>query len=116
MLLAEDDDVLRDILCSLLRLRGHEVVGVADGQAAIEAARERDFDILITDVSMPRMSGPEAAAYIRKTAPALPVVYLSGYPDAEVDKWPVGVFVRKPAKLDELTAAIQRARSELPPG
>lgn len=66
ILLAEDIDMNRVMVARLLEKRGHSVVAVADGQAAVAAAGEQDFDLILMDIHMPRMDGVEALKHIRK--------------------------------------------------
>lgn len=66
ILLADDSEPSRRLAAILLRKQGHEVIEVEDGLAAVEAARERSFDLVLLDLQMPRMGGLEAARCIRK--------------------------------------------------
>jgi CheY-like chemotaxis protein len=80
ILLAEDNAVNREVALGLLQRQGHTVTVVADGAAAVEAARSGAFDAVLMDVHMPGMDGTEAARVIRAFAgPAarVPIVALS---------------------------------------
>lgn len=66
ILVAEDDPVNRRVLRVMLGRRGYEITLVSDGRAALDAARSDTCDLLITDVHMPEMDGPEVAAAIRE--------------------------------------------------
>jgi len=82
LLLVEDDPTVRPVLARVLRDTGYHVLEAADGQAASElAAQSPDFDLLISDLVMPRVGGVELAARLRATRPALRVLYVSGYAD-----------------------------------
>ena len=113
ILLAEDQEMVREVLSELLRALGHEVTAVIDGQAAVEAGARERFDVFVTDVSMPRLNGPGAAAALRLARPDLPLIYLSGFPReeraAEEERWPAGVFRQKPAGLSTLRSALEEA-------
>jgi CheY-like chemotaxis protein len=86
ILLVEDQPevghFIRDVLLGL----GYRVLNAADGREAGEIAREAGYaiDLLLTDVVMPGMSGPRLAAQLKAEAPAMKVLYISGYPDDEV--------------------------------
>jgi PAS domain S-box-containing protein len=84
ILLVEDEDRLRAFVHRVLTGLGYNVVTAHNGSAAIVllAARpDLDIDLLLTDVVMPELGGPELAAYLQSERPALRVLYLSGYHD-----------------------------------
>lgn len=79
ILYVEDNDDLREVQCELLRERGylHRAVGTAEEAEALFAAEP--FELLLTDVSLPRTTGIELARRLRLVKPRLWVVFLSGY-------------------------------------
>ena len=79
VLLVEDHDMVRDIAARALRARGYTVLVAVSGAQAIALARDQRVDLLLTDVVMPGMGGPELAARMRAERPALKVVLMSGY-------------------------------------
>jgi CheY-like chemotaxis protein len=83
VLLAEDNAVNHLLAIRLLQKRGHEVVAVGDGRAALEAVRAQRFDVVLMDVSMPQMDGFEAARLLREgergTGRRLPVIALTAH-------------------------------------
>src|SRR3569832_737624 len=85
ILIADDDPDLRDILRSILELSGFNVVEASDGAVALEMVRTCRPDLLILDYSMPRMSGPEACAILKKDLLLrhLPVIMLTGRGDID---------------------------------
>ena len=95
------------------RLGIGEVREAADGLEALGLARERQPDILLCDVRMPRMDGVELASTIRQSYPWTQVVFLSGYADKEYLKAALRLgaidYVEKPLDLEELAAAVGRA-------
>lgn len=113
VLLAEDYDSVREVLAGLVGSMGHEVIEARDGQEAVDLAAREPFDLLLTDVSMPRLNGPATAARLRAERMDLPVVYLSGFPLAEFGNetavWPEGVFRQKPIRREELALAFTEA-------
>jgi PAS domain S-box-containing protein len=83
LLVAEDDDGVREIAVTLLRSAGYEVLGAASGKEALEVFEKHGgpVDALITDVVMPEMSGKELAESLKVRCPGIKVIYMSGYTD-----------------------------------
>jgi two-component system, cell cycle sensor histidine kinase and response regulator CckA len=81
ILLVEDDEIMRSLTRTLLQEHGYTVVEADDGKAALEwMESHRDgIDLLLTDVMMRRMSGPELVERLSTSNPTLKVVYMSGY-------------------------------------
>jgi PAS domain S-box-containing protein len=86
VLLVEDDASVRNLAEANLRSFGYEVITAADGREALTRMDDRDtpVDILVTDVVMPHMSGPELAAAIQAQHPEIRVLFMSGYTDDAV--------------------------------
>jgi PAS domain S-box-containing protein len=108
ILLAEDEPVLRELISEMLSRKGYEVVTAPDSSTAISRAEEDDFDLLITDISMPGMSGLDLADALRRRNPELGVLLISGYPRADVDEVRlVGnmQFLAKPFSIEEVASA-----------
>jgi CheY-like chemotaxis protein len=119
ILLVEDDEDNRELLAELLQLEGHAVTAVADARGALEAfaalaAGGRTPDVLVADVALPgRMDGLALAREIRRRAPRVAIVAVSGWGDAaelvaarghEVD-----AVVTKPADPARLLGALEAA-------
>lgn len=77
VLVAEDDPTLRRFIGLALRPLQIDLEVVEDGRAALARLRERSFDLLLTDGSMPEMGGLELLAAAREVAPGMPVVLMS---------------------------------------
>jgi two-component system cell cycle sensor histidine kinase/response regulator CckA len=112
VLVVEDRDIVRHLARDLLESSGFDVIAVAGGGEALEAvAASEPFDLLLTDVVMPEMSGPELAQRLRAGRPALPVLYMSGYTDDVLDAHELSreatAFLRKPFGNAELIAAVR---------
>lgn len=113
ILIAEDEADLRKICALILKRAGYDPVAVEDGQQAVERARQESFDLLLTDIKMPRLSGLDACRAIRSLNPDLPIVIMTGYGTIEsaIDAVRLGVseFLLKPFRPDDLEAAVGRA-------
>jgi PAS domain S-box-containing protein len=122
ILVAEDDLGVRRVLLRTLRALGYDVLEAVDGVDAIEKARAHagPIHLLLSDVVMPRMRGPEAARTIRTLRPGIPVLFITGYagehtstPDAgrisEPDRaiWDEGPVLGKPFTPDALAARVR---------
>jgi DNA-binding NarL/FixJ family response regulator len=113
ILLADDHAVVRDGLISLLREHHFDVVGaVGDGQALLDAAKKLRPDVIITDVTMPKLSGVEALARLMSAQPESRVIVLTMHDDAELAtramKAGASGFLLKEAAGDELVNAINQ--------
>lgn len=114
VLIVEDEEAVREILCEVIEQEGHRVLSAADGFAALAllADRQTSIDLLITDVSMPRLTGPELVRRMHQERPDMPVLFLSGYPKAEaLDRhldWNRVGFLGKPFTHTELLAAVRK--------
>ena len=82
VLLADDDDAVREFVRAVLEQAGFVVVATSDGQTASELFAENParFVLLVTDVIMPHVIGPELVARARQLRPDLPVLFMSAFP------------------------------------
>jgi len=116
VLVAEDEDGVRELLRKVLTEYGYTVLTARHGRDALLLAGDRNagVDLLLTDVVMPEMSGRELAETLRDRQPDLKVLYISGYTDDEVVQRGVSgrevAFMRKPFASEEL---VRRVRSVL---
>ncbi|MGE3850007.1 MAG: response regulator, partial [Gammaproteobacteria bacterium] len=86
---------------------GYRVLEAADGDEALVLARDQDFDLLLTDVVMPRMKGPELAQRLREQRPSLPVLFMSGHTGRrEVTPAPMLVKPFSPTQLAAQVRAV----------
>ena len=113
ILLAEDDDVLRDLTQEVLSAYGYTVVEAENGEAALRLFTEHPgpVHLLITDVVMPKMNGPDLARKLAPLHPELKVIFISGYPDEATFSHglkPEGpAFLQKPFKTDVLLCKVR---------
>jgi two-component system cell cycle sensor histidine kinase/response regulator CckA len=112
ILIAEDEAAFRELLRDGLQAKGYQVLAAANGVDALRVAEEYagPIRILVTDVIMPQMSGPELATALRKVRPNTDVMYMSGYTDDKLDEVSSSgelTLIHKPFYLDELVRRIQ---------
>ncbi len=79
LLIAEDDDAVREFVARALTLQGHEVTAVIDGGQALEALAAAPYDLLLTDIVMPGLDGIALALKVAKERPSMPVLLMTGY-------------------------------------
>ena len=86
ILLVEDEDMVRALTAKILSRRGYRVIEAANGTAALAAERAHagPIDLLLTDVVMPDLSGPEVARRVLERRPEIAVLFMSGYTDDAV--------------------------------
>ena len=119
VLLVEDEPAVRDVACEFLTAAGYRVLAAEDGERAMQiAARDATIEILITDIVMPRMRGPELARELLRWKPGLKVVYMSGYlepGEADGDFLKDAFFLNKPFSRDLLLNQIAEALRQSSP-
>ncbi len=113
VLLVEDEETVRDMARTCLELSGYCVIEAADGVEALRLARlgNNPIDLLVTDVVMPFMTGPELAEQVLAIYPRIRVLYMSGYSDREFTDSPAapspGDFLQKPFTPRALSAKLR---------
>lgn len=113
ILLAEDQAMIRTALASLLRLEaGFQVTEATDGNTALALLRQQTFDLLLSDIEMPGLTGIELAQHIQQHKLATKVVIITtfgraGYVKRAIDAG-VGGFLLKDAPVEQLVQAIQQ--------
>ena len=108
ILVVDDEPALRRATSRILRLHGYDVVEAAGGAAALALldASGKHVDLVLTDISMKRMSGRELAAEIGRRDAALPVLYVTGYDDSDISE-ASGRVLYKPVAEETLLEAIR---------
>jgi two-component system, cell cycle sensor histidine kinase and response regulator CckA len=110
LLVVEDDDAVRGVLEQILSEHGHEVVAAAHPEEAIAIVNEGlPIDLLVTDVVMPGMSGPQLATRLTEMQPGLPVIFISGHTDRPGELPPDSTLLRKPFTPATLVGAVAAA-------
>lgn len=118
ILLAEDDGALQALVRSYLRERGYEVAAFSDGEAALGAYFEGAFDMVISDIMMPRLDGFALAESIRRVNKEIPILFMTAKDDkpSKLYGYKLGIddYVTKPFDVDVLmmkvAALLRRAK------
>lgn len=110
VLVIEDNDQNRRLFETALKHFGHQVVGASNGTQGLELFHQGGFDLVVTDLSMPGLSGWEVARGVKKENPDLPVILLSGWSvQQEIEQIKtsgVDLVLAKPCPLDSLRRAV----------
>ncbi len=108
VLLADDEPDVRGVIRAMLETLGYEVTEARDGAEAVEIFRQRaaEIDLVILDLVMPRLTGEAALAQIRRIAPGMPAILISGYDESgrirEIVAGGFGGFLQKPFRRQDL--------------
>lgn len=115
ILIVDDDPQLRDVLNDMLSLDGHEVVSCNDAYAALEQVKGGDFDMMITDLGMPGMSGLDLAGEVHEKHPELPIAMITGWGtqlnNDEVSLRGIRRVLAKPFHLRDIKSLIKELRA-----
>jgi two-component system response regulator GlrR len=113
ILLVDDEPGLLRIFHTALKIYGYEVAGCTSAAEALERLGQETFDLVLSDVNMPKCGGLELLQMIRKLHPMLPVIVMTGRPSPEVERKALehGAqgFLVKPIMPANLRAAIEAA-------
>ncbi len=111
ILLAEDDEAMREFLAAALTRAGHEVASFRDGRSAL-AALATPFDLLIADIVMPGLDGIELARRARDAQPETRVMFITGFAAVALNggraPLPRSTVLSKPFHLRDLVAQVER--------
>jgi two-component system cell cycle sensor histidine kinase/response regulator CckA len=114
ILFVEDESAVRSVAARLLRARGYEVLEAADGEEALELAEANagQIDLLISDVIMPGLDGPGLLKKARPYLGSAPVMFISGYAEAEfsdiLEGEPGVTFLPKPIDIKSLAERVKQ--------
>jgi two-component system, NtrC family, response regulator len=113
VLLADDDAALRRVIQFKLKQKGYDVVDVSDGAEALNRLKESRFDLLLTDMKMPGMTGLELLAESKSIQPDLEVILITAFADisqaVEAVKLGAQDYLTKPFEDDQLFISIEKA-------
>jgi two-component system cell cycle sensor histidine kinase/response regulator CckA len=118
--LVEDEDPVRVVAERALTRQGYKVTCARDGEEGLELVQEGgQFDIVVSDVVMPTLDGPAMAREIRRFAPNLPVLFMSGYAEEQLRKQ-IGIanawFMPKPFSVQQLSEKVGEVLARMAQG
>ena len=114
VLIAEDEQTIRDLARRILGERGYHVLAAADGERALQLSGDHpgEIQLLLTDLVMPRMGGEALAQNMREQRPGLRVLFMSGYSEKSEKLQTVlragDAYIRKPFSPEELVGRIRQ--------
>ena len=110
VLVVDDEQVVRRVEREVLEQAGYTVVEAASADEALAVARDgrRAIDVLVTDITLPGLQGPDLAGRLLVLRPTLGLVFTSGYDQGSspCGRFPGSVFLQKPFTVDALAAAV----------
>lgn len=120
ILVVEDEIDLNRIICRRLRDKGYEVISAENGVDALEKMESTRFDMILTDIMMPKMDGFELADSIRLTDSNIPIIFMTAKDDkaSKILGYSIGVddYIVKPFDMDilimKIAAILRRAKIE----
>ena len=113
ILVIDDEDSVRDILSRILKTKGHQVVVASNGEEGIERFRSEPFDLVFTDLGMPKLSGWEVGKTIKGIDPKVPIAMITGW-GVELDREKlsesgIDLIVSKPFNFDQVIHLVTEA-------
>src|SRR3954447_8785430 len=113
ILVCDDQELMRDSLAAILVREGHEVIAAGDGSAAVaRLSSGAKFDLLITDLKMPRMTGLELLAEAKRLRADMPVILMTAFATVQtaVEAMKLGAYdyIQKPFDGEEIKLLVER--------
>ena len=118
-LVVDDNEDIRDVFCRLVERAGHEASTAYDGQDAVETLERERFDVMLLDLTMPRMTGVEVVRWLRDrpdVAPDLRIVVISAWAGenrAVLQELGITTVMQKPLRIQQLTDLIAETLRDL---
>lgn len=113
ILVVEDDDAVRRMICGVLTSQGYRVLEAATGRGAVKTAEQADhIDLLVSDLNLPDMEGQALRQRLAECGKAVPALYMSGYDAAVMAEASAGAtgridFVQKPFAWDDFSGKLE---------
>ena len=116
ILLVEDEDAVRRFVARALRDKGYNIIEASNGTEALEHAKGNDFDLLVTDVIMPKIDGASLNKKLHEMKSSFKTIFISGYTEdafrQELDKDPNIHFMQKPFTLRDLCSKVKQVLND----
>jgi len=112
ILVIDDEIQVLEIVCDMLRLKGHRVVAVSDSIEASRLIEKESFDLVLTDLGMPVISGWQIAEKVKANSPGVPVILFTGwgaqFEENDLSRRGVDVVLTKPLSLEKLLVTVDQ--------
>ncbi len=113
ILVIDDEDSVRDVLSRMLKAKGHQVAVASNGEEGIERFRSEPFDLVFTDLGMPKLSGWDVGKTIKTINPKVPIAMITGW-GVELDRQKlnengIDLSIAKPFNFDQVTNLVSEA-------
>ncbi len=117
VLVVDDENTVRSVLADVVETFGYGCMTAADGYEALQLVQDKDFEIILSDIRMPKMDGLDLLKEIKEIRPDIPFIIITGFlkdytPDAILNAGAVE-FIEKPFKIDEIKTKLDRLFREL---
>ena len=120
ILVIDDEEDVRDVVKFHLADQNFKIIEAENGEEAIKVLNEEDnmlnVGVILCDIRMPKVNGVECIQYLRKEAPGIPIVVVTGFPDTEIAtallKSGVKDYLVKPVDKEKLIAVVQKQIAE----
>ena len=113
IIVIDDDVIILQAIKTMLTHKGYSVFATTDAQDALDTLEEEEFDLIISDIMMPYVSGIELLSALKKNQNKVPIIIISALDQQEVilTAFEEGAedFVKKPIQLDELLIRVSKA-------
>ena len=104
LLVVDDEPLILTLASAILSRHGHEVTTATDGLTALKLCSSKSFDLVLTDVVMPYMDGPELVRQLKESYQGVPTLFMSGFVNR--DDLPADSILGKPFNQEQLINAI----------
>jgi CheY-like chemotaxis protein len=118
-LVADDNEDIRDVFCRLIERAGHHAFTAQDGEEAVATLQGDKFDVMLLDLTMPRMNGVDVVRWLREhpdVAPDMRIVVISAWAGehrAVLQELGIDTVMQKPLRIQQLTDLIEETLHDL---